>query len=155
MKSSLFSMKVLLSLALAPTIMLNDAYSKMEPPMKTNQNLTPPTAKVLKKTTNFNGDERVDPYFWLREKNNPEVIQYLKDENTYTEAVMADTKDLQNQLFEEMKGRIKENDQTVPFQLGQYFYFSRTFQGKQYPCYYRQGLGPNANEQVTIDLNEL
>ncbi|RMF61549.1 MAG: oligopeptidase B, partial [Calditrichaeota bacterium] len=95
-----------------------------------NQLPEPPRAKIIPKKDTLFGDVRVDNYYWLRERNNPEVLEYLKAENAYTEAVMAPLKPLQEKLFEEMKGRIKETDLSVPVKKGNYFYYTRTEAGK-------------------------
>ncbi|HYJ47866.1 MAG TPA: hypothetical protein VEV81_14720, partial [Pyrinomonadaceae bacterium] len=98
----------------------------------------PPMAKKNPKTTDIHGEKLVDNYFWLREKNNPEVLAYLEAENAYTESVMKPTQALQAALYKEMLGHIKETDQTVPYHDGDYFYYSRTEAGKQYPIYCRR-----------------
>ena len=116
---------------------------------------TPPTAKALPKTDTLHGDTRTDPYFWMREKSNPEVIEYLEAENAYTEAVLAPTQALQETLYAEMKGRIQETDLSVPYKLGDYFYYSRTEEGKQYPVACRKQGSLDAPEEVTLDLNAL
>jgi oligopeptidase B len=115
----------------------------------------PPMAKKTPKTTNIHGETLVDNYFWLREKKNPEVMAYLEAENAYTDAVMKPTEDLQGALYKEMVGHIKETDQTVPYHDGDYFYYSRTEAGKQYPIYCRRRGDVNAKEEVTLDVNEL
>ena len=84
-------------------------------------------------TTEIHGYTLKDDYFWLREKSNPEVIKYLEGENAYTEEVMKPTKGLQETLYTEMLGRIKQTDLSVPSRIGDYFYYSRTEEGKQYP----------------------
>ena len=115
----------------------------------------PPMAKKIPKETNIHGVTLVDPYFWLREKNNPEVKAYLEAENAYTETVMRPTEGLQATLYKEMIGHIKETDANVPYHLGDYFYYSRTEQGKQYPIYARKRGNLEAKEEVTLDMNEL
>jgi oligopeptidase B len=115
----------------------------------------PPRAKVLPKPITHHGDTRIDNYFWLREKQNPDVAAYLKAENRYTEAVMKPAADLQKQLYEEMVARIKEDDSTVPYRYGGYLYYSRTEKGKQYSLYCRKEGGPQAPEQLLIDGNTL
>src|SRR5580693_8414159 len=93
----------------------------------------PPVARKLPKTTEVNGRKLVDNYFWLRDKKNPEVKAYLEAENAYTNAVMKPTEAFQKRLYDEMLGRIKETDVGVPYKKGDYFYYSRTEAGKQYP----------------------
>ncbi|MDT5123874.1 MAG: oligopeptidase [Acidobacteriota bacterium] len=116
---------------------------------------TPPMAKKTPKETKIHGTTLVDNYFWLREKNNPEVLAYLEAENAYTDAVMKPTADMQAKLYKEMISHIKETDRSVPYHQGDYFYYSRTEQGKQYPIYCRKRGGLDAKEEVTLDMNEL
>jgi len=123
--------------------------------MPINAPLTPPVAKKQPKEMTLHGDTRIDNYFWLREKDNPEVIQHLEAENAYTEAVMADTKQLQEQLFQEMKSRVKETDQSAPVRENGYLYYSRTEEGKQYSIYCRRKGDMNAPEEVVLDMNKL
>jgi oligopeptidase B len=104
------------------------------------------------------GDRREDDYAWLRAKDDPEVIAYLEAENTYTDAVMRPTEAFQQALYQEMLGRIKEDDQTVPYRRGRYLYYTRTETGKQYPIYCRRALttdGGEGPEEVLLDLNVL
>ncbi len=101
------------------------------------------------------GERRVDEYFWLRERDNPEVRAYLEAENAYADALLAPTEPLQSRLYQEMLGRIKETDQNVPYRKGSFFYYSRTEQGRQYPIHCRKEGSLEALEQVTLDLNEL
>ena len=89
-----------------------------------------PVAEKHSKTSMIHGEERVDDYFWLREKDNPAVVNYLKAENAYAEEMLAPTKPLQEQLYKEMLGRIKETDLSVPYRNGDYYYYTRTEQGK-------------------------
>ncbi|MBL8521730.1 MAG: oligopeptidase B, partial [Betaproteobacteria bacterium] len=93
---------------------------------------TPPVAAKKPQTFEKFGDKRVDDYFWLREKSNPEVIDYLKAENAYQAAMMAHLKPLEEQLYKDMLSRIKETDENVPYRKGAYWYYSRTEMGKQY-----------------------
>ena len=117
--------------------------------------LTPPTAKISPKSDTLRGETRTDNYFWMREKSNPEVIGYLEAENAYTDAVLAPTKELQETLYTEMKSRIQETDLSVPYKLGDYFYYSRTEEGKQYPLRCRKQGTLDAPEEITLDLNAL
>src|SRR5713101_2556685 len=98
----------------------------------------PPVAKKVPKTTNIHGETLTDDYFWLREKSNAEVIAYLEAENAYTAAVLKPTEILQDQLYKEMLGRIKQTDLSVPYKLGEWFYYSRTEEGKQYAVHARK-----------------
>ena len=117
--------------------------------------IKPPVAKKVAKTTTIHGDTLVDDYYWLREKTNPEVMSYLEAENAYTDAVMKDTENFQAELYKEMLGRIKETDVNVPYKKGDYFYYSRTEAGKQYPILCRKRGSLDAKEEVYLDLNEL
>ena len=116
---------------------------------------TPPVAKTDPKVDTVHGEERLDNYFWLREKSNPEVIEYLEAENRYTEAMMQHTDDFQEQLYQELLGRIKETDLSVPEKMGDYYYYSRTEEGKQYPIYCRKKGGLEAEEEILLDQNAL
>ena len=116
---------------------------------------TPPVAAKKPKVREMHGDTFVDDYFWLREKTNPEVTKYLEAENAYTDAVMKPLDGLQERLYKEMLGRIKETDLSVPARDGGYFYYSRTEQGKQYQIYCRKKGSLDAPEEIYLDLNEL
>jgi len=119
------------------------------------ENGKPPVARKAAKITVIHNEQLSDDYFWLREKSNPEVISYLEAENAYTERVMKPTAAFQEALYKEMVSRIKETDINVPYREGDYFYYSRTEQGKQYPIYARKRGSVDAKEEITIDLNEL
>jgi len=115
----------------------------------------PPVAKKVPKTTEINGRELVDNYFWLRDKQNPEVAAYLQAENAYTDAVMKPTEGLQEKLYDEMLRHIKETDVEVPYKEGNSFYYTRTEAGKQYPIYCRKKGSLDAAEEVLLEENEL
>ncbi|HYV40911.1 MAG TPA: oligopeptidase B, partial [Thermoanaerobaculia bacterium] len=117
--------------------------------------LKPPMAKKVAKVDTLHGEKLVDDYFWLRDRKNPEVRAYLETENAYADAFMKPTETLQTKLYDEMLGRIKETDLSVPFRQGEYLYYSRTEKGKQYPIYCRKKGSIEAPEQVMLDLNEL
>ncbi|HTO86329.1 MAG TPA: S9 family peptidase [Thermoanaerobaculia bacterium] len=116
---------------------------------------SPPMANKKPKTTDIHGDRLQDDYFWLRDRSNPEVRAYLEAENKYADEVMKDTLALQEKLYQEMLGRIKQTDLTVPYPMRGYFYYSRTETGKQYPIYCRKKGSLEALEQVLLDLNEM
>lgn len=101
------------------------------------------------------GDVRVDNYFWLRERENPDVIAYLNAENAYTEKMMAPMKGLQGILFDEIKGRIKEDDQSAPVKRGNYYYYRRYVEGMEYPIYARKNGSLEADEEILLDVNQL
>ena len=119
------------------------------------QEFKPPTAKIVPKVDTMFGDIRVDNYSWLREKSNPEVIKYLEDENNYTMLMMKPTEKLQQQLYTEMLGRIKEDDATVPAMQDDYFYYTRTEQGKAYNILCRKKGSVEATEEIVLDENKL
>src|SRR3979490_151429 len=116
----------------------------------------PPVARREPVEHVLHGDRRVDHYAWLRHKENPEVIAYLKAENAYTDAVLRDTEPFQEKLYQEMLGRILQTDLSVPYRLRGYLYFTRTEEGKQYPLHYRKrDAAENAPEELLLDLNAL
>jgi oligopeptidase B len=115
----------------------------------------PPMAEKKTKTTNIHGTTLVDDYFWLREKTNPAVMSHLQAEDAYTETVMKPTAALQEKLYKEMLSHIKQTDTNVPYRSGNYFYYSRTEEGKQYPIYCRKKGSVEAAEEVVLDENEL
>jgi len=117
--------------------------------------LTPPAAPIRPKQITLHADTRTDDYFWLREKTNPAVLEYLAAENAYTAAVMRPVADLQEKLYREILSRIKETDLSVPERQGHYFYYTRTEQGKQYPLYCRRRLSMEAEEELLLDGNAL
>lgn len=114
-----------------------------------------PTAKIEPHVTELHGDTRVDNYFWLRERESDEVIAYLEAENAYTEAMTSHTEALQGKLYDELLGRIQETDLSVPSRKGDYFYYTRTEEGKQYPIYCRKKGSLEADEEVLLDANAM
>jgi len=129
--------------------------------MATDPAQTPPTAPQKAHVSLWHGEKVSDPWFWLREKANPEVVAYLNAENAYTEAMTADLKPFSEALYKEMLGRIKQTDLSVPVRRGAFYYYSRTEEGKQYPIQCRRKAGEGgtydekAAEQVLLDQNEL
>lgn len=126
----------------------------------------PPTAARRPYTTTIHGETRADDYFYLREKENPDVIAYLEAENAHADAYLSQTGELQTKLYDEMLGRIQETDLSVPYPEGDFLYYTRTEEGKQYPIYCRkpqpppqlspsEGEGVPADEHVTLDLNRM
>ena len=115
----------------------------------------PPVAKKIPKTTQIHGETRVDDYFWLREKDNSAVVEYLKTENAYADVIMESTKGFREALYKEMLARIKETDMEVPYKKGDYFYYTRTEEGKQYPVFCRKKGSVEGAEEVTLDMNEM
>lgn len=117
--------------------------------------MTQPKAKIIPKTLEKHNQKRIDNYFWLNDRENPEVIDYLNQENAYYEASTAGTKDFQKALYEEMKARIKEDDQSVPYLYNGYYYITRYETGKDYPIYSRKKGSLTATEEILFDCNEL
>jgi oligopeptidase B len=117
--------------------------------------LVAPVARITPRVDTTLGDVRVDNYFWIRDdaRKNPDVIAYLDAENRYTESVMKPLEPLVEKLYQEMKGRIKETDLSVPERIGNYYYYSRTEAGKQYPILVRKKGSLSAPEEVMLDEN--
>ncbi len=115
----------------------------------------PPIAAKKPKELTMHGHTRVDEYFWLNDRENQEVIDYLNAENAYTKAMMADTDSLQAKLYKEMRSRIKEDDTSVPYQDNGYWYYTRYEEGKEYPIHCRKKGSMDAAEEVMLNVNEL
>jgi len=103
----------------------------------------------------LHGDVRIDNYFWLKERDNPDVIAYLDAENAYTEKMMAPMQGMQELLFDEIKSRIKEDDKSAPYSRGDYFYYYRYVEGSEYPIYARKKGSLDAAEEIMLDVNQL
>ena len=114
-----------------------------------------PIAPKQPKEITQHGQTRIDNYFWLRYKEDPEVLKYLHAEQDYLEEVTQHTKPLQETLFQEMKGRIKEDDASAPEKDGDYFYYTRYEPGKQYPLYCRKKGSLDSLEELLLDQNTL
>ena len=119
------------------------------------EKLQPPVAKIIPVTFEKFGDLRTDNYFWLKDRENPEVIDYLNKENEYYQQMTAHTQDFQEALFEEMKARIKEDDQSVPYFYNGYYYITRYETGQNYPIYSRKKGSLSAKEEILFDCNVL
>ena len=115
----------------------------------------PPKAKKVPHQFTEHGNTRQDPYYWMREKENPEVIRYLEAENEYTRAMLSHTEGLQEELFEEIKGRIKKDDQSVPVRLKDFYYYHRFEADKEYPIYCRKQNSMESPEEIILDVNVL
>jgi oligopeptidase B len=120
-----------------------------------SENIQPPVAKIIPKTLENLGHTRIDNYFWMNDRENPEVIDYLNKENEYYQKMTAHTKDFQKELFEEMKARIKEDDESVPYLYNGYYYITRFEKGKDYPIYSRKKESLSAKEEIMFDCNEM
>ncbi len=114
-----------------------------------------PVARVEPTELVTNGRTRVDDYYWLRERENPEVVDYLTAENEYLEAEMEHVADLRETLFDEIVGRIKEDDESVPYRFRDYYYQTRYDEGNEYPIHVRREGSPDGPEQIMVDVNQL
>lgn len=114
-----------------------------------------PLIKKIPKELQNHGDTRIDNYYWLNDRANPEVINYLNEENSYREAKMKHTEEFQGQLFEEIKGRIKEQDQSVPYKKKDYWFYVRFELGQEHPIYCRKKGSLEAEEEILLDINDL
>ena len=119
------------------------------------QDLKPPVATIKPKIDTLHGDVRTDNYFWIREKTNPDVISYLNAENAYTTARMKHTEALQQKLYDEMLGRIKETDVSVPYRDNGYLYWNATEKGKSYATFMRRKATAGSPDEVVLDANAL
>src|SRR5258705_8571101 len=119
----------------------------------------PPVAKIVPHSMTVHGDTRIDNYFWLRDRKDPDTIAYLEAENAYTKEKLQRTEELQVSLYSEMLGRIQQTDLSVPVKRDEYFYYTRTEEGKQYPIHCRKKGSTQtleaATEEVLLDLNAL
>lgn len=116
---------------------------------------TPPIAPKHPYVHVLHGDERLDDYFWLRDRDNPDVMAYLEAENAYTEIKMEHTRSLQDTLYQEMLSRIQEDDLSVPYREGEFYYYTRTETGKAYPIHCRKLGSLDATEEILLDQNQL
>lgn len=117
--------------------------------------ILPPKANKIPEKLEYHGDVRIDNYYWMNNRENPDVIDFLKKENEYNEKMTAHTKALQEKLFEEMKARIKEDDESVPYKLNGYWYLTRFEIGKDYPIYSRKKETLEAPEELLFNVNEM
>jgi len=117
--------------------------------------LNAPVAEVSPEELEVHGHQRVDDYYWLKERENPEVVSYLKAENAYLHKVMAHTEQFQQDLLDEMVGRIKKDDESVPYRHHDYFYYRRFVEGGEYPVYCRKKGSLEAHEEIMLDVNQM
>jgi oligopeptidase B len=120
--------------------------------------MKPPVAKKEPKVLKIHGYEITDNYAWLRDRNdqkNPEIVKYLEDENAYTESFMKQHQPFVDTLYKEMLGRVKQTDLSVPYRIGEYWYFNKTEEGKQYPVYLRSKTRDGKDPEVLLDQNEM
>lgn len=123
--------------------------------MTEKETIQAPIAEKIPKELKIHDDVRIDNYYWLNEKENPKVIAHLNAENEYYETLTAHTKKFQEYLFEEMKGRIKEDDESVPYKKNGYYYITRYETGKQYPIYTRKKGSLEGDEEIIFDVNKM
>jgi oligopeptidase B len=114
---------------------------------------THPVAKIVPHPITVHGDTRIDNYFWMRDRESPDVLAYLEAENAYQTAMMEPTVALQGQLYDEILGRIQEDDQSVPMRIDDWFYYGRTEKGKAYGIQCRKHLRVDAPEEILLDQN--
>jgi oligopeptidase B len=143
-KSSLYS-----ALGLITLVSCGSEQQKKEPSMQ------PPVAKKVAKELIKHDHTRIDNYFWMNQREDPEVIAHLEAENAYTDEQLADTKGFQTSLYEEMRGRIKEDDSSVPYFDNGYFYYSRNEEGKEYTIYCRKKDSLEGEEEILLNGNEM
>lgn len=115
----------------------------------------PPVAEKIKKELTIHGHTRVDYYYWLKERDNPRVIAYLQAENEYLKAAMKHTEKLQEKLYAEMVGRLKQTDMSVPYRSEGYYYYTRYEEGKEYPYYCRKRGSLEAEEEIMLNVPEM
>jgi len=120
-----------------------------------NNYLNPPSAKKIEKILEIHGDKRTDNYYWLNERDNQDVINYLEAENQYTKQALAHTEDFQTKLYDEMIARIKQPDESVPYKMNGYWYYTRFEEKKEYPIHCRKKECLENAEEILIDVNTL
>ncbi len=117
--------------------------------------MKPPVARKIAKELSIHDDTRIDNYYWMKDRENPEVLEYLKAENAYTDAMLKHTVQFQDKLYNEIVGRIKQTDMSVPYKLNGYFYYSRYEEGQEYPVYCRKKENLEAAEEIMLNANEM
>jgi len=117
--------------------------------------IKPPVAEKITKELTIHNDIRIDNYYWLNERENPKVIEYLEAENAYTSTMMKDTEGLQEKLYDEIISRIKQTDMSVPYQKSGYYYYTRFEEGKEYPLYCRKKGSLEAEEEIMLNVNDM
>ena len=135
------------------TMFVISCNNEIKPPLKNS--IIPPVADKIPVSFKKFNDIRIDDYYWLKERENPEVIDYLERENDYYEKMTSHTLDLQNKLFKEIKDKIKEDDESVPYFLNGYWYKTKYKEGLDYPVYTRFKDSLNNKEEILFDCNEL
>jgi oligopeptidase B len=146
-------MKILATLSIASLIFAASCNTKET--SEKNMEITPPKADRIAKNLEMHGDVRVDEYYWLNKKDDAEVVDYLERENDYYAKMTAHTDSLKKDLFEEIKSRIKEDDESVPYFYNGYYYITRYETGKNYPVYTRKKGSLDAEEEIMFNVNDL
>ncbi len=132
-----------------------NTHKEKENNMIKNPAIKAPECKKIKKELTIHNDTRIDNYYWLNDRENPEVISYLEAENAYKKAKLSHTEKLQDKIYNEIVGRIKQTDQSVPYQDNGYFYITRFNEGQEYPIHSRKKGNLEAEEEIMLDVNEL
>jgi oligopeptidase B len=114
-----------------------------------------PVAKKVPVELTIHGDTRIDNYYWLNQREDPDVLEYIVSENNYTKRVMQHTDNLQQDIYEEIIGRIKQKDESVPYKLNGYYYYKKYEEGKEYPIYARKLVDQKAAEEILLNVNEM
>ena len=122
---------------------------------ESEKKIVAPVAEIIPQKLAIHGHERIDNYFWMKNRDSEEVINYLNAENDYTKEVLADTEEFQEKLYNEMIGRIKQDDSSVPYRLNGYYYYTRFEEGKEYPLYCRKIDAADATEEVMLNVNQM
>ncbi len=148
-------MRNLLKLGLVTTLVIGIISCQTEPGKKQSQYSDPPHPEKRPYELTEHGHTRIDNYYWLNQRENPEVIAYLEAENAYLKEVMSDTEEFQESLYNEVVGRIKQNDESVPYLDNGYYYYSRFEEGKEYPVLCREKGSLDADEEVMLNVNEM
>lgn len=145
-----------LSLTIGVALLLASCQKEQKKAIPMNPDvIKAPTVAIKPHPMTLHGDTRQDNYYWLNDPKNPEVIKYLNEENAYTDTVMASTKAFQDKLFDEMKGRVKEKDESVPVKDGDYYYYSKYIEGGEYPVYCRKQGSLEGKEEILLDGNAM
>ena len=122
--------------------------------MTTETLINAPIAKKIKKELAIHNHTRIDEYYWMNDRENPEVIKHLEEENAYTKSKLQHTEQIQEALYNEIIGRIKQTDISVPYLLNGYYYYTRYEEGKEYPIHCRKKENLEASEEIILNANE-
>jgi oligopeptidase B len=145
-----------LSLTIGIALLLTSCQKEQKKAISMNPDvIKAPTVAIKPHPMTLHGDTRQDNYYWLNDPKNPDVLKYLNEENAYTDTVMAPTKTFQDKLFDEMKGRVKEKDESVPVKDGGYYYYSKYVEGGEYPVYCRKQGSLEGKEEILLDGNAM